>query len=88
MFANMNQELLISILIDLAINLMLYWILFKIGVLQIKHKNSDGILRIDRSDPEKDIYRFDIADLDNLVHKKHVTLKIDNDAHLSGKSRD
>jgi hypothetical protein len=42
-----------------------------------------GTLRIDHSDPEKDIYRFDVDDLDKLSKKKRIMLKIDNNADLS-----
>jgi hypothetical protein len=44
-----------------------------------------GTLRIDHSDPEKDIYRIEIDDLDGLSKKKHVILKVDNNADLSQK---
>ena len=42
-----------------------------------------GILRIDHSNPEKDVYRFDIDDIDSLSNKKRIVLKIDNNADLS-----
>lgn len=44
-----------------------------------------GTLRIDRSDPEKDVYRFEIDNLDKLNKKSCVELKIDHDADLSQK---
>ena len=44
-----------------------------------------GTLRIDHSDPEKDVYRIEIDDLDGLSKKKHVILKVDNHADLSQK---
>ena len=44
-----------------------------------------GTLRIDHSDPEKDVYRIEIDDLDGLIKKKHVILKVDNNADLSQK---
>ena len=44
-----------------------------------------GTLRIDHSDPVKDIYRIEIDDLDGLIKKKHVILKVDNNADLSQK---
>lgn len=46
------------------------------------HKSS-GVLRIDHSNPEKDIYRFEINDLDYLNKKKKIVLKIDHHANLS-----
>lgn len=46
-------------------------------------KSSSGTLKIDRSNPQKDVYRFEIKDLDRLNKKKYVRLKIDNNADLS-----
>ena len=44
-----------------------------------------GTLRIDHSNPEKDVYRIEIDDLDGLSKKQHVILKVDNNANLSQK---
>ena len=44
-----------------------------------------GTLRIDHSDPAKDVYRIEIDDLDRLIKKKHIVLKVDNNANLSQK---
>lgn len=44
-----------------------------------------GTLRIDHTDPEKDVYRFEIDNLDKLNKKSYVELKIDHDADLSQK---
>ena len=44
-----------------------------------------GTLRIDHSNPEKDIYRFEINNLDSLDKKKRIVLKIDHHADLSQK---
>lgn len=48
-------------------------------------KKTDGVLRIDHSDPDKDVYRFDVNDLDGLSRKKRIVLKVDNNADLSQK---
>ena len=48
------------------------------------HKTS-GVLKIDHSNPEKDLYRFEIDDLDSLIKKKKVILRVDNNADLSQK---
>lgn len=48
-------------------------------------KRTCGTLRIDHSNPEKDLYRFDIDDLDSLVKKKRIILRVDNNADLSQK---
>ena len=42
----------------------------------------DGALKIDHSDSKKDVYRIEIGDLDILPHKKHIILKVENDADL------
>ena len=42
-----------------------------------------GTLRIDHSNPEKDIYRIEINNLDELNRKSYVELKIDHHADLS-----
>ena len=46
-------------------------------------RTSSGVLRIDRTNPAKDIYRFDIDDLDALDKKKRIILTIDHNAVLS-----
>jgi hypothetical protein len=42
-----------------------------------------GTLRIDRSNPEKDIYQIVVGDFDKLSRTKQIVLKIDNNADLS-----
>ena len=42
-----------------------------------------GTMRIDHSNPEKDLYRIEIDDLDKIKSKKIITLKIDHNAYLS-----
>lgn len=44
-----------------------------------------GTLKIDHSNPEKDVYRFDIDDIDALAKKRVIVLKVDNKADLSPK---
>lgn len=46
---------------------------------------SYGTFLIDRSDPNKDICRLDIVDLDAISKKKYVTIKIQTNAKLSQK---
>lgn len=48
-------------------------------------RGCEGTLRIDHSSSEKDIYRFEINDLDKISEKKSIVLKIDNSANLSRK---
>ena len=42
-----------------------------------------GTLKIDYSNPEKDLYLFEIDDLDELSKKKRILLNIDHNANLS-----
>ena len=48
-------------------------------------KTSVGTLLIDKNNPDKDLYRFVIDDLDILDNKKYITLKVDHHADLSQK---
>ena len=42
-----------------------------------------GTLRIDHSNPEKDVYRIEINNLEDLSRKQRVILDVDNSAILS-----
>lgn len=42
-----------------------------------------GTLRIDHTNPEKDVYRIEINNLEDLSRKKRVILDVDNSAILS-----
>ena len=42
-----------------------------------------GVLKIDHSNPEKDIYRIELNDLDSLSKKHRVVLKVDHNANLT-----
>lgn len=42
-----------------------------------------GTLKIDHSNPEKDVYRLEIDDLEGLSKKHKIVLKVDNRANLS-----
>ena len=46
---------------------------------------TSGTLRIDRTDPDKEIYRIELGDLNKLSKKRRITLKVDNNADLSQK---
>ena len=52
-----------------------------VGMTYLRH--TCGTLKIDRSNPAKDLYRFDIDNLDALSNKKRIVLKVDNKADLS-----
>lgn len=57
-------------------------------VLIFQHRiTASGELLIDRTDPEKDIYRINVNNLDDLSKKKQVILKVDNNAKLRYTSR-
>ena len=49
----------------------------------ILYSKIDGILKIDHSNFEKDVYRIEIGDLDSLPYRKHIILKVENDVTLS-----
>lgn len=54
------------------------------GIVFMRTLKPSGTLRIDHSNPEKDIYRLEFdGDLDELNHKTRIILKIDNNANLS-----
>lgn len=54
------------------------------GVVIMYTRKPSGTLRIDHSNPEKDIYRMEFeGDLDELNKKKRIILKVDNNANLS-----
>ena len=42
-----------------------------------------GTLRIDHSNPEKDVYLFDIDKFEDISDKKRVILRVDHNANLS-----
>ena len=44
-----------------------------------------GTLLIDRSNPEKDIFRFDVDNFDNLNKKRWVVLRVNGRANLTRK---
>ena len=49
----------------------------------IKFRTTQGVLRIDHTNPEKDIYRIEFDSIDNLSKVKKVVLNVDNNANLS-----
>ena len=68
----------IAFIIGAIIGAIIYAVMQKIFV-------AHGTLRIDHSDPEKDLYRFEIENLDKLNKRSYVELKIDHHADLSQK---
>ena len=49
-----------------------------IGLIIEALKTSVGTLIIDETDPNTDVYRIEIDDLDKLANKKRMVLKIHN----------
>lgn len=46
--------------------------------------DTDGVLEIDTSSPEKDVWRLNLGDkLSNIETKSEIKLKVDTDANLS-----
>ena len=56
-------------------------IMFTILLFCLQRK--DGIFHIDRSNPKKDICRLELNDLDSVLKKKILVLKVDKNANLS-----
>lgn len=72
----MRFEIAIAFLLGMVIGMFIInWIWSK--------QTMDGILKIDHSDPGKDLYRFEIDDLEGVDKKKRITLHIDHNANLS-----
>lgn len=70
---------MLCFLIGLAVGLLIF-------VLYILNPwTTTGKLLIDHSDPAKDLYRFDIGDIDKLAKKKKIIVKIVDGADLSQK---
>lgn len=44
--------------------------------------SAKGVLKVDHSNPEKDVYRFEIDHIESLNKKKRVVLKVDHHAVL------
>lgn len=42
-----------------------------------------GTLKIDHDNPEKDVYRFDVTDIDALAKRKYIMLKVESNSHFS-----
>ena len=68
-------------MIYFTIGLVIGIIVTVIGVMRLKV----GTLRIDQFSSEKDLYRFEIDNLDKQTHKKFILLNVDPNADLSQK---
>lgn len=72
----MTLEMAIAVVISALLGSILTSLFYRFS-------NAHGILRIDDSDPDKKLYRFEIDNLSDLDDRSYVTLKIDHDADLS-----
>ena len=50
-----------------------------IAIIFVIPKSTAGVLFVDKSNPVKDLYRFNIIDLDALSKNKYVLLKVNNE---------
>ena len=66
---------LIGAIIGCVVSNIIFFIRYRYG----------GTLRIDNSDPEKDVYRFEIDDLNKLSKFKRIRLKVDHNSGFSQK---
>ena len=73
------MEYAIWIFVGMAVNTLITLLMCKV------HYRKEGVLQIDHSNPEKDVYRFVIDNIDDLSKKKYIVLKVDNNADLSQK---
>ena len=48
-------------------------------------RTASGVLKVDHSNPEKDVYRIEINEFDAFDYKKRILLKVDHNADLSQK---
>lgn len=72
----MTIEFLITHAISLVLGSIITNLIFYI-------RSASGTLKIDHTNPEKDVYRIEIDDLDKIDNKKNIVLRIDNNADLS-----
>lgn len=59
--------------------------LLGLGIGLIFPRKSSGTIRIDHSNPEKDVYRLEVDDLESMDKKRTIVFKIDHNADLSQK---
>ena len=59
--------------------------LLGLGIGLIFPHKSPGTIRIDHSNPEKDVYRLEVDDLGSMDKKRTIVFKIDHNADLSQK---
>jgi len=62
-------------------------IAFVLGLIfgRVLPRKAVGVLKIDHTNPNKDVYRFEIDDFDKLNKKRRILLAVDHNANLSHK---
>lgn len=70
---------MLSFLIGLAVGILIFCLYTS------NPWTTTGKLKIDNSNPNKDLYRFEIDDIDSLDKKKRIIVKIVHNADLSQK---
>lgn len=68
---------MIYLMIGIAIGIMVSAVYFRIKTV--------GVLLIDTTNEEKDVYRFDVKDLEKLKKHRSIVLKVNSKADLSQK---
>ena len=69
-------------------NIVYLWFGILIGItinLIINIKHSHGVLKIDKSNPEKDLYLFEIDNLDSIEETDWIRLKVVKNGSFNGK---
>lgn len=67
-------------------NVVYLWFGILIGItinLMINIKHSHGVLKIDKSDPDKDSYLFEIDNLDSIEKTNWIRLKVVKNERVS-----
>ena len=67
----------------MVLNFILVFFLGVMITLVVISRLSAGIIKIDRTNPDKDVYRLEIDDLDKLTKKKYILLRVNPKADLS-----
>lgn len=69
----------------MVLNFVLVFLLGAVLTLVVISRLSSGTIKIDRTNPAKDVYRLEIDNLDKLAKKKYVLLRVNSHADLSQK---
>lgn len=72
----MSLELLVCWVTGIIVGILLTAVVISV-------KSAIGTLKIDTTNPEKDLWRLDVHDLDKIAKKKYIILQVDANADLS-----